>query len=65
MSLLVQIAAIGTVLIGLAYVAVPRRVYSTGFDFLRGESSEPTWGGLWLHRILGCGLIWTGLSHLP
>ncbi|SFR99456.1 hypothetical protein SAMN05216559_2211 [Halomicrobium zhouii] len=65
MDALVRIAAVGTVLLGLAYVAAPRRMYSTGFDFLRGESSEPTRTDLWLHRIMGCGLVWIGLSHLP
>jgi hypothetical protein len=63
MGILIQIAALGTILFGIVYVTIPRRAHEFGFEYLR-DTSSPSSGKIWLYRILGVGLIITGYSHL-
>jgi hypothetical protein len=63
MGILIQIAALGTILFGIVYVIIPRRAHEFGFESLRNASSLSS-GKIWLYRILGVGLIITGYSHL-
>jgi hypothetical protein len=42
METLVRLAGVVIAALGLAYLAVPRRVYHFGFEFLRDAESEGT-----------------------
>ncbi|WP_245781339.1 hypothetical protein [Halopelagius inordinatus] len=67
MTALVQFAGVGFAVLGVAYVALPRRVHRFGFDFLRGsrsEGSEPSRAVVWAYRFIGVCLVALGLSYL-
>lgn len=63
MGILIELAALATVLFGTVYAIVPRRAHKFGFENLR-DTSSPSNGKIWLYRILGVGLIITGYPHL-
>ncbi|WP_323677511.1 hypothetical protein [Halorubellus sp. PRR65] len=67
MNALVLLAGVGSLLLGVPYVAAPRRVYHFGFESLRAFGSgpsEPSDGMLWMHRFVGlCSLV-TGILYI-
>lgn len=65
MSPLWQAVSVTAVLLGLAYVLLPRRIHGFGFEFLRrssssrsAESSAP----VWLYRGLGVLFLCIGIA---
>jgi uncharacterized protein YjeT (DUF2065 family) len=67
MNRLFQFAGVIFVLFGLAYLALPRRVYHFGLDSLRDKESEPSDPSRWIvwaYRFIGGCLVVVGLSYL-
>lgn len=63
--MLVQILAIGTIFLGIAYVVVPRTMDECNVGVLRDPGTELPDMAVWWYRVLGIGLVSIGLSHLP
>ena len=67
MSALWQVGYVVAVVLGLAYVALPKRVHTFGFDFLRRspvEQSEGSTTPVWLYRGLGVLFLLVGVAGL-
>jgi hypothetical protein len=67
MSRLFQLAGIVIALLGIAYLAVPRKVYHFGLESLRdtsSPSSEPPQWIVWTYRFIGGCLVLVGTSYL-
>ena len=67
MSALWQAGYVITVVLGLAYVALPNRIHTFGFDLLRRSSadqSEGSDGPAWLYRGLGVLFLFIGVTGL-
>ncbi len=64
MGILLQIAAVVSVVLGLAYIAVPQTMHRFDLRYLRGNSSKLSKKEVWLYRLVGMALIVLMLSRL-
>lgn len=67
MSLLWQAGYVIAVILGLAYILVPKRVDRFGFEFLRHSSSnqfEESDAPIWLYRGLGMLFLFVGITGI-
>jgi len=67
MSILWQVGYVIAVVLGLAYVILPKRIHTFGFEFLRRSSSDQTEESntpVWLYRGLGVLFVFIGVTEL-
>jgi hypothetical protein len=67
MNVLWQIGYVTAVLLGVAYVLLPRRIHQFGFEFLRRSSparSEESATPVWLYRTLGVLFVLVGTTAI-
>ncbi|AUV82669.1 hypothetical protein C2R22_14305 [Salinigranum rubrum] len=67
MTRLFQFAGVAFVLLGLAYLALPRRIYHfspVSLSETQSGSSEPSTLILWTYRFIGGCLVVVGVSYL-
>ncbi|QCQ75903.1 hypothetical protein E6P09_11715 [Haloferax mediterranei ATCC 33500] len=67
MNSLQQIGYVIAILLGIAYILIPRRIHKFGFDFLRSsrpKQSEKSTAIFWVYRGLGVLLLIIGFSGL-
>ena len=64
MSILWQVGSVIAVVLGLAYVILPKRIHTFGFEFLRRSSnqSEESNTPIWLYRGLGVLFLFIGVT---
>lgn len=62
-NFIIQLAAIATGLLGLAYIIAPRAVHRYELKFA-STSDEPSQRMIWVYRFLGIGLITISISHI-
>ena len=65
MSILWQVGYVITVVLGLAYLILPKRTHTFGFEFLRHSSSDQTEESntpVWLYRGLGMLFVFIGVT---
>ncbi|PSQ56708.1 hypothetical protein BRD22_04965 [Halobacteriales archaeon SW_8_68_21] len=65
MSTLWQARYVMAAVLGFAYVALPKRIHTFGFEFLRRSSSNRSEGTdtpVWLYRGLGVLLLFIGVT---
>jgi|GEM_PF-2412738 len=67
MSMLWHVGYVAAGVLGLAYVAVPRRVHAAGLESLRRSTAAQSDGStapIWLYRGLGVLLLVVGVTGL-
>ena len=67
MSILWQVGYVIAVVLGLAYLILPKRTHTFGFEFLRRSSSnqtEESKTSVWLYRGLGVLFVFIGVTGL-
>lgn len=65
MSILWHVGYIIAVILGLAYIVLPKRIHTVGFEFLRHSSpsqSEESNTPVWLYRGLGVLFLFIGIT---
>jgi len=65
--MLSQLAGLGLLLFGAAYLAIPKRIYHFGPDFLRETQPEPSEPGgsiILLYRFIGGCLVILSTSYI-
>jgi hypothetical protein len=65
MSVPWRVGYVIAVVVGLAYVVLPKRIHTFGFEFLRRSSSNQSEGSntsVWLYRGLGVLFLFIGVT---
>ncbi len=65
MGILWQVGYVLAVILGLAYVILPKRIHTVGFEFLRRSSSDLSEESnipVWLYRGLGVLFLFIGIT---
>jgi|AntDeeMetagen285_2_1112576.scaffolds.fasta_scaffold02719_4 hypothetical protein len=64
MDILLQIAALATIALGLAYIAFPQKMYIFDLRHQNENLSELSRKGVWIYRLLGVVLLLIGIPRL-
>lgn len=64
MSVLIQLAALGTALLGAVYIVIPRKMHPYSLRYGRSNDPPISKTEVWLYRFLGIGLVAIGLPRL-